>query len=57
MGRAKKIQNKRIEVTDVEVPLAENNVWKAAEGHQNLVGNSIGVVGGERGNSLAGTVA
>ena len=29
---------------------------KAAEVWQNLVGNSIGVVGGERGNLLAGTV-
>ena len=30
---------------------------KAADVRQNLVGNSIGVVGRERGNSLAGTVA
>ena len=30
---------------------------KAAEVWQNLVGNSIGVVGGEWGNLLAGTVA
>ena len=29
---------------------------KAAEVWQNLVGNSIGVVGGEWGNSLVGTV-
>ena len=29
---------------------------KAAEVRQNLVGNNIGVVGGERGNLLAGTV-
>ena len=28
-----------------------------AEVRQNLVGNSIGVFGGEQGNSLAGTVA
>ena len=30
---------------------------KVAEVRQNPVGNSIGVVGGERGNLLAGTVA
>ena len=30
---------------------------KVAEVGQNLVGNSIGVVGGEQGNSLARTVA
>ena len=30
---------------------------KEAEVRQNLIGNSIGVVGGERGNSLAGIVA
>ena len=30
--------------------------WKVVEIRQNFVGNSIGVVGGERGNLLAGTV-
>ena len=57
MSHAKKIHNKRTELTVVGVPLAEKNVWKAAELRQNLVENSIGVVGGERGNSLARAVA
>ena len=31
MDRAKKIQNKRTELTVVGVPLAEKNVWKVVE--------------------------
>ena len=31
VGRAKKIQNKRTELTVVGILIAEKNVWKAAE--------------------------
>ena len=57
VGRAKKIQKKRTELTIVGVSLAFERRRKVAEVRQNLVGNSIGVFGGEQGNSLARTVA